>query len=82
MDIAAEQDIPLQISSYAVGGSTDGSKIHLHGVGVPTVVLGVPTRHIHSHGGIIHREDYENGVKLLTAVVSQLDDETVKGLTG
>jgi putative aminopeptidase FrvX len=82
IDTAAEQDLPLQISSYAVGGSTDGSKIHLHGVGVPTIVLGVPTRHIHSHGGIIHREDYENGVKLLTAVVSKMDDDTVKGLTG
>lgn len=82
IDTAAEQDIPLQISSYAAGGSTDGSKIHLHGVGVPTIVLGVPTRHIHSHGGIIYREDYENGVKLLTAVVSQLDDEMVKSLTG
>lgn len=81
IETAAEQDIPLQISSYAVGGSTDGAKIHLHGVGVPTIVLGVPTRHIHSHGGIIHREDYENGVKLLTAVVSKLDDQTVKGLT-
>jgi putative aminopeptidase FrvX len=82
IDTAAEQDLPLQISSYAVGGSTDGSKIHLHGVGVPTIVLGIPTRHIHSHGGIIHREDYENGVKLLTAVVSKMDDDTVKGLTG
>lgn len=82
IDTAAKQNIPLQISSYSVGGTTDGSKIHLHGVGVPTIVLGVPTRHIHSHGGIIHQSDYENGVKLLTAVVAQLDDDTVKGLTG
>lgn len=82
IDTAAEQDIPLQISSYSVGGSTDGAKIHLHGIGVPTIVLGVPARHIHSHGGIIHRDDYENGVKLLTVIVARLDDDTVKGLTG
>jgi endoglucanase len=82
IDTAAEENIPLQISSYSVGGSTDGSKIHLHGIGVPTIVLGVPTRHIHSHGGIIHRDDYENGVKLLTEVVARLDGDTVKGLAG
>lgn len=82
IDTAAQENIPLQISSYSVGGSTDGSKIHLHGVGVPTIVLGVPTRHIHSHGGIIHRDDYENGVKLLTEVVARLDGDTVKGLAG
>ncbi len=82
IDTAAEENIPLQISSYSVGGSTDGSKIHLHGIGVPTIVLGVPTRHIHSHGGIIHRDDYENGVKLLTEVVARLNGDTVKGLAG
>jgi endoglucanase len=82
IDTAAQENIPLQISSYSVGGSTDGSKIHLHGIGVPTIVLGVPTRHIHSHGGIIHRDDYENGVKLLTEVVARLDGDTVKGLAG
>ena len=82
IDTAAEENIPIQISSYSVGGSTDGSKIHLHGIGVPTIVLGVPTRHIHSHGGIIHRDDYENGVKLLTEVVARLDGDTVKGLAG
>ena len=81
IDTAAGENIPLQISSYPVGGSTDGSRIHLHGTGVPTVVLAVPSRHIHSHGSIIHRDDYDNGVKLLTAVVSKLDAETVSGLT-
>lgn len=82
IDTAAEQGIPLQISSYAVGGTTDGSRIHLHGTGVPTIVLGIPARHIHSHGSIIHRDDYENGVKLLTAVIAKLDQDTVSGLTG
>ncbi len=80
IDTAEKEGIPLQISSYSVGGTTDGSKIHMSGIGVPTIVLGVPARHIHSHGGIIHRDDYENGVKLVTAVVRQLDRATVADL--
>jgi putative aminopeptidase FrvX len=81
IDTAAEQDIPLQLSGYTVGGSTDGAVIHLHGTGVPTVVVGVASRHIHSHGSIIHRDDYENAVKLVTAVVARLDEDTVQGFT-
>jgi endoglucanase len=81
IDTAAEKDIPLQISAYAAGGSTDGAKIHLQGTGVPTVVLGIPTRHLHSHGSIIHRDDYENGLKLINEVVARLDAATVDDFT-
>lgn len=80
VDTAVSLNIPLQFSLMA-GGATDGSAIHLHGTGVPTVVLGVPARHIHSHGAIIHRDDYDNAVKLVTAVVAQLDAATVANLT-
>jgi putative aminopeptidase FrvX len=81
IETAAELGLPLQISSYAVGGTTDGARIHLHGIGVPAVVLGVPARHIHSHGSIVHRDDYDNGVKLINAVVGKLDAATVADLT-
>lgn len=81
IDTASELDLPLQLSGYYVGGSTDGAAIHLHGTGVPTVVIGVASRHIHSHGSIIHRDDYENAVKLVAAVIARLDQDTVDGLT-
>jgi putative aminopeptidase FrvX len=80
IDTAKELDIPLQLSAMQ-GGATDGGMIHLHGQGVPTVVLGVPARHIHSHVGIIHRDDYDHAVKLLVAVIRKLDAERVAGLT-
>jgi len=44
IDTAKKLNIPLQMSIME-GGATDGGPIHLHRVGVPTVVLGVPTRH-------------------------------------
>ncbi len=69
IETAVSLNIPIQFSLIP-GGATDGSAIHLHGSGVPTVVIGVPARHIHSHGAIIHRDDYDNAVKLVTAVVA------------
>ena len=80
IDTAAEVGVPLQFSNMP-GGSTDGGVIHMNNVGVPTVVLGVPSRHIHSHGSIIHRDDYDNAVKLLTALVAKLDAAAVADLT-
>jgi endoglucanase len=77
---ADELEIPLQFSAMA-GGATDGAQIHLHNEGVPTVVLGVPTRHIHSHNAIMHRDDYDNALKLVVALVKKLDAETVAGFS-
>ncbi len=76
---AEELGIPLQFSAMP-GGATDGAQIHLHNEGVPTVVLGVPTRHIHSHNTILCREDYDQALDLVVALVKKLDAETVAGL--
>ena len=78
--LAEELDIPLQTSSIE-GGATDGGVIHLHETGVPTVVIGVPARHIHSDSSIIHREDYDNAAKLLVTLIQSLDEVTTADLT-
>lgn len=80
LETASSMDIPVQIS-YVEGGATDGAAIHLHNTGVPTVVIGVAARHIHSHSSIIHRGDYDHAVKLLVEVIKKLDTPTVNGLT-
>jgi endoglucanase len=80
MDTADELGISYQLSSIEAGG-TDGGAIHQHKLGVPTIVLGVPARHIHSHSSIIHRDDYDHAVKLLTALITRLDAETIQKFT-
>jgi putative aminopeptidase FrvX len=76
---AEELQIPLQFSAMP-GGATDGAQIHLHNEGVPTVVIAVPTRHIHSHNAMLCRDDYDLAVRLVVALVQKLDAETVAGL--
>lgn len=80
LKVAEEHDLPMQMSVME-GGATDGGVIHLHKSGVPTINLGVPARHIHSHGAIIHRQDYDRALRLLVGLVRKLDRETVDGLT-
>jgi putative aminopeptidase FrvX len=80
LNTAKQINVPVQLSVIEVG-ATDGGVIHLHGTGVPTIVIGVAARHIHSHSSIIHRDDYDNAVKLLTTLVERLDDTTTAALT-
>ncbi len=69
---AVAAKIPHQLAVRRSGG-TDAKEIHLHGIGVPTVVIGVPARYIHTHNSIIDINDYLDGVKLVTALVRKLD---------
>jgi endoglucanase len=49
--------------------------------GCPSVVLGVPTRHIHAHVGLLSMQDAENCIRLVIELVKKLDKKTVAGLT-
>jgi endoglucanase len=80
IETAEEAQIPYQFDLLDRGG-TDSGAIHLHRRGVPNLVVAVPTRHIHSHAGIIHRDDYDQTVRLVTAVIRKLNMSTVESLT-
>ena len=79
IDTAKELGVPLQLTSMA-GGGTDAGRMHINRRGVPSLVMSVPTRYIHSHAGIFHLDDYENLVKLLVAMIMRLDAGTAASL--
>ncbi|WNB91508.1 M42 family metallopeptidase [Bacillus sp. NEB1478] len=74
--IAKQHRIPFQID-IMTGGGTDAGKFHLAYGGIPTLVLSVPSRYIHSHVSMVNRDDLDHAVKLLTECIKMLDQETV-----
>lgn len=78
--VAAQLELPVQHAVRRSGG-TDASTIQAHGAGVPTVVIGVPARYIHTHVSLIHWRDYVAARRLLIAVVERLDAATVESFT-
>jgi putative aminopeptidase FrvX len=80
IETAEQAKIPYQLSQVARGGS-DAGIIHISNAGCPTIVLGVATRHIHSHVGILSLDDVEECIKLVLEVIKRLDRETVKSFT-
>jgi putative aminopeptidase FrvX len=79
VEIAEAKKIPYHFSAVPFGG-TDGGRIHLDREGVPTLVIGLPARYIHSAAGIIHRKDFDGAVKLLVETIRTLDSSAVAGL--
>ncbi len=77
---AEECRIPHQLSQMK-GGGTDGGAIHMANAGCPSVVITVPTRHIHSHVALVSLDDIENAIALLIEVVKRLDKKTVDSFT-
>jgi endoglucanase len=77
---AETKKIPFHLT-YMEGGATDGGRVHVSRIGVPSIVIGPPVRYIHSHNSILNRADYDNTVKLVTEVVKKLDRKTVQSLT-
>jgi endoglucanase len=79
IDVARAEGIPHQVTVRRSGG-TDAGSFHLANHGVPTIVLGVPARYIHSHNAIIDVNDHLHMLSLVVALVRKLDQHTVEGL--
>ncbi|MFK7912045.1 MAG: M42 family metallopeptidase [Akkermansiaceae bacterium] len=77
---AEEEDIAYQVTVRSSGG-TDARAFHLSGTGVPSIVLGVPSRYIHTHNSMIDVNDYLAMVNLSMALVQKLDQTAVASLT-
>ncbi len=75
-ETAAQAGIPYQIKSM-VGGGTDGGIIHRSNAGVPTAVISMPCRYIHSPAALLHKDDYANGLKLIKALLNRLPEFTL-----
>lgn len=80
IDIAEQKQIPYQVDTMT-GGGTDAGKFHLYKKGVPSLVIGVAARYIHSHVSMISKSDLEHAAELLVEVIKILDAAKMKEIT-
>lgn len=76
-NLAEENNITYQ-TTVRKGGGTDGRNMHIANMGIPTIVLGCPVRYAHSHNCLISLNDFEELMKLITAIVENMNAETCK----
>lgn len=77
IETAEKERLPYQLSIVTKGG-TDAGRFHISKAGCPSMVIGVPTRHIHSHSAVANLTDIDNAVKLVLALVKRLDTKAVQ----
>ncbi|HUX46378.1 MAG TPA: M42 family metallopeptidase [Desulfosporosinus sp.] len=71
VDVARKKGIPLQFRRGASGGNDAGS-IHVSKAGIPTIVLSVPCRYIHSFVSVISEHDYTACLNLVDELLVDL----------
>ncbi len=74
IDTAEKNGIPYQLAVRRKGG-TDAGPIHLHGAGVPSVVLAVPVRYAHTHNTVMNLSDYLAALSLVLRLAESIDDK-------
>ena len=75
-ELADAEGIGIQVAVRRSGG-TDAAQIQRSHHGVPTVVIAVPARYIHSHAALLDLADYRAARALVVAIVARLDAATV-----
>jgi len=71
IDSAKENKIPYQLET-GIRGSTDAARISLSREGVPSGVIAVASRYIHSPAAILDLDDAEKTVKLAVAAIRKV----------
>jgi len=76
VEVAEAEGIPHTIQAAARSTRTDADSIHLTRAGVPTGLVSVPNRYMHSPNEVVSLSDLESTARLLAAFVSSLDADT------
>lgn len=69
---AAGSNIPYQLE-VGSGGTTDASAIHLTREGIPTGVISMPTRYIHTPVSVLSMSDLEKSAELIARAIEIVD---------
>lgn len=74
---AEKHKIPYQVKTQ-LGGGTDAGTIHTSLGGVPSAVISMPCRYIHSPAALLNLDDYQNTLKLIQAALKDVTADVLK----
>ncbi|ARK31761.1 M42 family metallopeptidase [Halalkalibacter krulwichiae] len=78
LDTAETNKIPYQY--FISQGGTDAGRVHMSGDGVPSAVVGICSRYIHTAASIVHIDDYAAAKELIVKLVKSANTSTVQAI--
>jgi putative aminopeptidase FrvX len=70
---AEAEDIPFTVAASARSTGTDADAVHISRAGVPTGVVSIPLRYMHSPVEVVELADVEAAARLIAAFARRLD---------
>jgi endoglucanase len=81
VDTASKLEMPYQMEPTPGASGTDAWPIQVARDGIPTALLSIPLRYMHTPVETVSLKDVERTGKLMAAFIAHLDEEFVKTLT-
>jgi len=78
LDTAESNNIPYQY--FVSKGGTDAVAAHQMNEGIPSAVIGVPARYIHTHQSLFRMDDYEAAKEMVYQFVKAFDQSVLDTL--
>jgi endoglucanase len=79
--ICRDLELKYQSEMMPSGAGTDAYAIEISRKGVPTVLLSIPSRYMHSPVETIHPKDVERTGRLMAYFIASLDESFIEALT-
>ncbi len=75
-ETAEKEGIPFTVAASARATGTDADAVHVAAAGIPTGVVSIPLRYMHSPVEMVELEDVHNTARLLAAFAQALKPDT------
>jgi putative aminopeptidase FrvX len=75
-ETAEQEKIPCTVEATARATGTDADAVHVSRAGVPTALVSIPIRYMHSPVELVQLDDVHACARLIAAAVQRLDSET------
>ena len=79
-EVAKRYNIPFQMELCAGGTGTDARAIQITREGIPSLVLSIPLRYMHTSVEVIDMIDVKNTAQLLAFFIASISNENLEGL--
>jgi putative aminopeptidase FrvX len=80
VEVAEAQEIPYQVEPVPGRSGTDAWAMQVTREGIPTALIGIPLRYMHTSVETVCVKDIERAGRLLAVFIAQLDEEFLNSL--
>ncbi|WP_017414062.1 M42 family metallopeptidase [Clostridium tunisiense] len=80
MEVAEEYSIPYQVEVEPGDTGTDAWDIQIAGQGIPTLLISIPLKYMHTSVEVVNMKDVKNTGRIMAKLIEKLNGEELEGL--